>query len=404
MITVRHLAAGTCTHLDVAALASGDLPAEGWFWVDVSSPTHQEAQILDLIGLHPLIVEDMRDDSHLPKVEVVGEQLILVVHGLPISDNDRSLADSGRTAMQFATHELDVAMADRFLVTYHEDGMPSVQAVADHVDRGGAASLPRPVLLLHRILDTLSDVMVPVVDYFERRMDIVAEDLLTQPTDATRDDLFNLQRDIIQLRRVVVPQAEVLRHLERDGPTIMSAWFDADDLALMRDVYDHLYRIARMLESYQQLIDSAMSSYRAAQDDELNDMLRVLTLVSALLLPISVIASIWGTNFVQLPGSGEPWGFALMLGSFAAIIVVMVVWFRARGWIGGAADRAAEDRRASMRSGFDVSILGTALRVPISGVRGIGRGARRVAGRSPGTGPGRSTDSSTDRRASGDTP
>lgn len=379
MLTIRHVDAGQCTRVDPAALVSGDLPDTGWFWVDMSHASGPEADVLELIGVHPLIIEDMRDDRHLPKVEVLGNQVSLTVHGLRIGGRDPSAEHDGDG--ELATAELDIALVDRFLITYHDRQMHAVAAVGDHLDHGGAVELDRPVLLLHRLLDTLNDIMVPFIDHFEHRLDIVEDDLLTDPTEATRDDLYRMQRDIIQLRRVVVPQAEVLRRLARDATTVMSDWFHPEDLALMHDVHDHLYRMAGLSESYQQLVDSAMSSYRAAQDDRLNEMLRVLTLISALLLPISVVAGIYGTNFVELPGSRSPWGFVVMLGSFAIIILGMLAWFRQRGWIGDAAERAAADRRISLRRTIDVPVLGTVLKVPVSSARAVGRGTRHIGRR-----------------------
>lgn len=383
MLTIRHLDEGRCTRVDPTTLAAGTLPATGWFWVDISHASGPEADVLDRLGVHPLIIEDMRDDRHLPKVEVIGDQVSLTVHGLHIGGATRADTADDTTDVEdeLTTSELDIALVDRFLITYHEREMHALVAVGDHLDRGGGAELHRPVLLLHRILDTLNDVMVPFIDHFEHRLDIVEEDLLTNPTHATRDDLFRLQRDIIQLRRVVVPQAEVLRRLARDATTVMSDWFHPEDLSLMHDVHDHLYRMAGLSESYQQLVDSAMSSYRAAQDDRLNEMLRVLTLISALLLPISVVAGIYGTNFVALPGSRSRWGFAMMIGSFVVIVVGMTVWFRRRGWIGGAAEKAAANRRISLRRSIDVPVLGTVLKVPVSGARAVGRGTRHIGRR-----------------------
>jgi magnesium transporter len=256
--------------------------------------------------------------------------------------------------------------------------MGALDAIGAHLDRGDAAELDRPVLLLHRVLDTLNDVLVPFVDFFEQRLDIIEADLLSTPTDATRDDLYRLQRDVIQLRRVVVPQAEVLRRLEREASTLLAHQFLPSDMALFRDVHDHLYRMAELSDSYRQLVDSAMSSYRAAQDDELNDMLRVLTLVSALLLPISVIAGIYGTNFANIPELDLRWGYFGMLGAFAVIIVGMLTWFRRRGWIGRAADREASRRRAVLANTLDVPVLGSVLKVPVAGARVLGRSTRHV--------------------------
>lgn len=394
MLTIRHMHAdGTTARLDPTGFHADDLPPDGWFWVDLSTPTPDEAAILETLGLHPLIIEDMRDDRHLPKVEVIEDQLNLTVHGLRLGTSHDDGADpdvpaagrppepAERAETEVRTAELDIALLGRVLVTWHRRQMRAIEAVGHHVDRARTPELGRPIQLLHRILDTLNDVMVPFIDHFEQRLDVVEDDLLSEPTHRTRDDLYRLQRDIIQLRRVVVPQAEVLRRLERDAATLMSEWLDPDDLALFSDVYDHLYRIAGLSESYQQLIDSAMSSYRAAQDDELNDMLRVLTLVSVLLLPITVIASIYGTNFTQLPGSTEPWGFAVMLGASLLVVVAMLAWFRLRGWIGGDAERAADRRRDRMRATLDVSVLGTALKVPVSGARAVTRSTRRLGRR-----------------------
>lgn len=384
MLTIRHMHAdGSSSMLDRASFDPQAPPGDGWFWIDLAAPTDDEAGLLDHLGLHPLIVEDMRDDRHLPKVEVIDDQLNLTVHGLQIGNIDVPGASSDRPASHVATTELDIAVVDRFMVTWAERPMRAIAAVARQVDDDRSHGLVRPAQLLHRILDTLNDVMVPFVDHFEQRLDVVEEDLLSEPTEQTRDDLFQLQRDVIAVRRVLLPQAEVLRRLQRDAPTIMAAWFEPEDLSLLSDVHDHLYRMAGLSESYQQLIDSAMSSYRAAQDDELNDMLRVLTLVSALLLPVTVIASIYGTNFVGLPGSHSPWGFAVMLAASAGVVLAMLSWFRLRGWIGNKAEQAASHRRARLRDHLDVKVLGTVLKVPAHGLRAVGRSTRRLGQRTP---------------------
>lgn len=365
MLTIRHVHGTTVTHLERTTL--GQLPADGYVWVDVVQPQDDEAEVLAELGVHPMAIEDMLEDRHLPKLDAFGEELALTVHGLSID----------HMAEEVETLELDVSMRADLLVTYHAEGVASVRAVGQRLDEVGSEGLDRPVLLLHRILDTMNDVMVPFVDHMERRLDVIEEDLLSTPTDATRQDLYRLQRDVIQLRRVVVPQAEVIRRLGRESVGLI----ERDDQQLFRDVYDHLYRMAELSDSYRQLLDSAMDSYRSAQDDELNDMLRVLTLVSAILLPITVIAGIYGTNFEYIPELGVRWGYFAMLGSFVVIITGMVVWFRRRGWIGRAAEREAERRRAGMRTVLEVPVLGSVLRVPVTGVRAVARTGRHLVGR-----------------------
>ncbi len=366
MLTIRHVDGSEVRRLDRSEL-TGEPPTSGYLWVDVAEPDADEDRVLEHLRVHPLAVEDMREDRHLPKLEVYGDELSLTVHGLWVD----------QAAEEVDTTELDISMRPAVIVTYHREPIASVQAVGRRLDEHDAAGLDRPLLLLHRILDTMNDVLVPFVDHMERRLDVIEEDLLTTPTDATRQDLYRLQRDVIQLRRAVVPQAEVIRRLGREAVGII----DEEDQALFRDVHDHLYRMAEVSDSYRQLLDSAMDSYRSAQDDQLNDMLRVLTLVSALILPITMIAGIYGMNFQYMPELTWRPAYFVVLGSFVVIIVGMATWFRHRGWIGREAEREAERRRSALGTVLEVPLLGTVLRIPVSSARAVARGGRWFARR-----------------------
>ena len=366
MLTIRHVDGTTVRQLDRNALPA-TAPASGYYWVDIASPEPGEADILEHCGVHPLAIEDMREDRHLPKLEAYGDELSLTVHGLWID----------HMAEEVDTAELDLSMRPGIIVTYHRETIASVHAVGRRLDEGGGLGLERPVLLLHRLLDTMNDVMVPFVGHLERRLDVIEEDLLSTPTEATRHDLYRLQRDVIQLRRAVVPQAEVIRRMGRETMGI----FDDADRALFRDVHDHLYRMAELSDSYRQLLDSAMASYRSAQDDQLNDMLRVLTLVSAILLPITMIAGIYGMNFEYMPELSYRPAYFIVLGIFVVIITAMALWFRHRGWIGRAAEREAARRRSALATVLEVPVLGTVLKVPLTGVRAVARTGRRVTRR-----------------------
>lgn len=366
MLTIRHLQGGRTRRLEPAELA-GARDAEGTVWIDLSAPTPEEAAILshDRIDLDPLTIEDMREDRHLPKLEELGDCLSLTVHGLALET----------AAVELGTHELDIALKEGLLVTYHEEDLPAVEAVGRRLDATERHRIDTPVQLLHLVLDTMTGIFVPFLDHLDRRIDVIEADILSEPTETTRRDIYELQRDVIQLRRAVVPQAEVIRQLSHDP----SGLVDEPDLALFRDLYDHLYRMAEMSDSYLQLLDSALQSYRSSQDDDLNEMLRVLTLVSATLLPISVIAGIYGTNFDVIPELDWRWGYYAMWGLFALIILGMVTWFRHRGWIGRRAEQEAQDRRTALSSVLQVPVLGKVLDVPVTGARTVARSGIRTA-------------------------
>ena len=366
MLTIRLVSPDGARRLDRTELEDARAAlGEGTFvWVDIGAPIDDDVAVLDLLDLPALVVEDMRDDRHLPKVELLPGTLSLTVHGLDVT----SLGTEARTT------EVDVALERDLLVTFHVGRLASVEVVGDRLDEG-VIGFSRPFELLHRVLDVMNDVFLPFLDHLDNRLDVIEEDILDEPTEATRRDLYALQRDVIQLRRIVVPQAEVIRRLARERPP---GWVTGDD-AMVRDLVDHLDRMVTLSDSYHQLLSSAMDSYRGALDDRLNEMLTTLTIVSALLLPVSVVAGLWGMNFVVVPGTGETDGFWWLLGGCAVLVWSMTVWFWSRGWIGRRAERRAEGRRRGLAVALDVPLLGTVLRVPVSSTRVVGRALRRAA-------------------------
>lgn len=370
MLHVRRIHGGQVETVGTAALA--DAPAgPGFVWLDLCEPTEDEKAILHhpSLGLEPSILEDMVEDSHLPKAGVFDGQLLLVVHGLRLD----------LATVELRTTELDVAVVGSLLVTFQSRPVRSVEVVRERLDQEGPGTIDRPMQLVHLLVDTMTDVLVPFVDLLDRRLDVIEGDILTRPTEETRHDIYRLQRDVIQLRRALVPQAEVIRRLSRDPVELLTA----EDRALFADIHDHLYRLVELSESYRQLLDSALQSYRSALDDSLNRMLATLTMVSAILLPISVIAGIYGTNFEYVPELSLRYGYFGMWAVFLLIITGMLLWFRRRGWIGRRAERAAAARRSTLDSVLDIPVLGTILQVPAIGGRGLVRTGRAVV-RSPG--------------------
>jgi magnesium transporter len=357
VLTIRHVTADGVVRLEPDDLAPGQR-TDGFLWVDLTEPDDVEQAVLahPVLGLHPLVVEDMLVDRHLPRVEVIGDQVSLTVHGLHLD-----LAHA-----ELTTLELDVALAAGLLVTHHRADMPSVTAVGAQLDEtDGRGGVRTPGALLHLVLDVVHDVFVPFLDLVEQRLDVVEEDILSQPTEQTRRDIYGLQRDVIQLRRALVPQVEAIRQLGRDPLGLLS---EAEQ-DRFRDLQDHLFRMVELSDSYRSLLDSAMASYRSALDDRQAQMLGTLTILSAVLLPISVIAGVFGTNFTDIPGLTSPWGFLGMCVSFMAVVVGMLWWFRARGWIGDAEAERARARREGLTAVLDVPVLGTILSVPVAGTR-----------------------------------
>ncbi|HEX2029494.1 MAG TPA: magnesium transporter CorA family protein [Nitriliruptorales bacterium] len=364
MLTIRHIHDG-----QVEVVAPDGLRAAagggGYLWIDVSEPEPHEEEVLDhgVLGLDPLVTEDMREDVHLPKLDLYADHLLLTVHAIELE----------ASTVELETVELDVALGPGFLVTYHHRPVSAIEHVATTL-AVMAGGLDRPVLLLHRILDATTDVFVPFLDLLGRRLDLVEEDVIAAPTEATRSEIFALRRDLITLRRISVPQAEVIRRLGRDPIGLI----DAVDRQLFRDVFDHLYRMAEVSEVYRQLVESAYDMYRSVRDDQTTRRLTVLTMVSTMLLPITVVAGIYGMNFEHMPELGKRWAYPLVWAVFVLIVVASLVVFRTWGWIGRHREDEAMARRRRLVEQLEVPHLGTVLRVPAYGARFALAGGRQV--------------------------
>jgi len=366
VLTIRHVRDDLVTRIEPASLKRA-LRASGFVWIDLAAPTADEEAILDGPGLdiEPMALENMREHVHLPKLDVFDDEALLTVHAIDLEPS----------AVELRTIELDIVLKRKLIVTWHRTEVPAVTAVGERLDLAMDAP-DRVGELLYRILDVMTDVLVPFVDYLDRRLDLIEEDILGTPTQATRREIYQLQRDVIQLRRVVVPQAEVIRRLGREAVGVI----DRQDTALFNDVYDHLYRVTGLSDSYHQLLSSALDNYRSALNDETNKMFKVLTLFSAMLLPVTFIAGIYGMNFTFMPELDEKWGYWAALGLMAAIILGELVWFRRKGWIGGRAEEDAEARRARREAveRIEIPVLDKVIRAPAYGARAITRAGVKV--------------------------
>lgn len=369
MLTIRTITDGQVRVIDRDELAAARAES-GYVWIDLVNPDDDEVGVLKTpeVALDRLTLDDMVNARHLPKVDLHGDELALTVHGLALDT----------IGVELTTLELDVAVKDGLLVTYQEEPLTAIQAVARRLDHRGARRLDRPLKLLHLVLDTMTDVLVPFVDHLDTRLDVIEDDILSAPTEATRHDIYALQRDVIQLRRAIVPQAEVIRRLAREPIELVTD----EDRELFRDIYHHLSRVTELCDSYQQLLTSAMESYRSALNDNVNRILTVLTMISALLLPISVLAAIYGMNFEYMPELSLWWAYPALWGIFLLLVAGMLTWFHRRGWIGRAAEHAAHQRRATLSKVLRVPVLGRVLEVPVASAGVVARAGRRLRGRS----------------------
>ena len=297
-------------------------PASGALvWVDLAAPSIPDTLVLsDTFGFHPLSVEDARSALQYPKAEAYDGYLYVVLHGIHFSGADDC----------FKTHDVDFFVGPNYLVTVHDGDSTAITELREHATRNLKILSEGPVALLHRILDAMVDAYRPEIDKLEERLDGLENEIFDAPRPELVRQILDEKRHVAGLRRIVTPQRDVVSRLARrdflDVSTEMAFRF--------RDVYDHLVRIVDDVTIFQDRITSMLDAHLSNVSNRLNEVMKVLTILSTIFMPLTLLTGAWGMNIPlpHFPG-GESAQFWWLGGIMVAVIVAMLVMFRRRRWI-----------------------------------------------------------------------
>lgn len=290
-----------------------------WVWVDLEAATPEESEILSReFHFHPLAIEDCISETPLPKVDDYGDYIFLVLHG------SRPMADHA-----FVTAEMNFFLGPRYLVSYHDEPSRSISKTKERCVREGPSITRGVDFLLHEILDGMVDNYFPVLDQFDSRIDQIEEEVFARPDRETLNKIFSLKKEVMHLRRVASPQREILNRLSRDPFPVISS----KAAVYFRDVYDHLARITDLAESYRDLVTSALDAYLSVVSNRLNEIMKLLTVFTATLMPLTVLTGIYGMNFQNMPELHSRYGYFIVLGVMALTSIGMLLFFRKKKWL-----------------------------------------------------------------------
>ena len=296
------------------------------FWLNIDTPTAQDRELLlNVFHFHELAVEDAMASRHHPKVEGYDGFLYLILHGV-----GGQKSDTPKEEEEFETRDIDFFLGRNYLVTVHTTPSPSIEAeqvvCARHPDVLGEG----PAALMHRIIDNLVDRYRPTVDAFEECLSELEEDVFKRPQRNPMRAILTLKAEVNVLRRVALPQRDAIGRLaRREFPEI------SDKMAYrFRDVYDHLVRITDEAGFFQDRVTGLIDAYLSSQSNRMNQVMKVLTVISTIFMPLTVLTSMYGMNVTlpHLPGGADAqfwWIFGMML----AITGVMLWVFRRLDWL-----------------------------------------------------------------------
>jgi magnesium transporter len=301
----------------------GVVEAAGLRWIHIESPRTADRDWLEEhFDFHPLDMEDVYSRNQRPKLDQYDDYVFIVLH-FPLFDKD-----TGR----ILTAELDLFLGPDYLITLPNIPLPPLSAMferyhekddlrADVFSKGSG-------YLLYKIVDTLVDASFPMLRKTGLKLERLEDDIFEGRSSEIVRDISEAKQEIINFRKIVRPQRAVLRDLERTKQRYLQEeleiYFD--------DISDAAERIWDTLENYKEVVEALESTNESVLSHRLNETFRILTAASVILLPLTLIASIFGMN-VHFPGEGESGSFVAILLFMAALLVAMVVLFRRRGWL-----------------------------------------------------------------------
>lgn len=296
-------------------------------WVDIrgEDPEHiPEIKdiLLNTFNFHYLTVEDCLETRNQPKIEAFPDYFYFIVHGVKPDETSPT---------NFVTKELDGYLGPNFVVTFHIERFRSIKNIKLQVRSSPFACQRGAAYLLHQILDNVVDYYMPLVDEYDDVIEQLEDRVLKMKRGSNEmlEEIMDIRRGVARLRRISTRQLEVLyRMAHGEFPQIPE-----NILPFFRDVHDHLQRISDLAESYRDLISGLMEIHFSVVANRTNDVMKTLAIVSAIILPLTLIAGIYGMNFEYMPELHSRNGYYITLAVMVAITVLLLIYFWRRGWI-----------------------------------------------------------------------
>jgi magnesium transporter len=299
---------------------------EGILWVDFSGEESSSAEkiLLNTFKFHPLAVDDALIETHIPKVDDWEQYLYVAMHAISYTS----------TSDDIDSIELDVFLGENYIVTHHDLPIQALDRVWDTCKKDTRYFKRGADHVLYEVTDGLVVDYMQVVEALDEEIERVEDLVFNRASTEIVQRIFTLKRTTLHLRRVLSPLREVLNKLARDDYLVI----DAKDRVYFRDVYDHLVRLHDISESLRDLVGGVLDTYLSVINNRMNDIMKTLTMITTVFMPISFIVGFYGMNFFQPTAEQlSPWTglgpFIVMMIVVIGTPVLMFTWMRSRRWM-----------------------------------------------------------------------
>ena len=291
-------------------------------WMDIQGLGSETVlkQVGAIFNLHPLLLEDVVNVPQRPKLEDYNNQLLVISHMVRLKEDE-----SG-----FDTEQVSFVLGKRYLLSFQEEELQDCfEIVRDRIRTSqGRVRKSGADYLTYLLLDTIIDGYFPVVEHYEDRIEALEDVIISNPDRDTMQEIYDVRRELLALRRLIWPMRNVLHLLMRDHHGIVS-----DEVQIyFRDSYDHVIQILEIIEAYRELAASLMDVYMSTMGNKLNEIMKFLTVISTIFIPLTFIVGVYGMNFENMPELKGEWSYFLVWLVMLAVAGGLIFYFWRKGW------------------------------------------------------------------------
>jgi magnesium transporter len=295
--------------------------SSGTSWVNIDGlhNTSLLGSVGEVFGLHPLVLEDILNTEQRPKIEDYGEYIYIAINQLFLDKADGDII----------TDHQSIVLGKGFVISAGESRTKVFKPVRERLESGGRIRKLGSDFLAYSLLDAIIDNYFDVLELLGDRVEEVEELLISKPAPETLSKINDLKRDMLFVHKSIWPLREVTNLLERGESQLVQ-----DDTRLfIRDLYDHVIQVIDTTELYRDILSGLLDVYLSSLSNKMNEVMKVLTIISTIFIPLTFLAGIYGMNFRYLPELEWRWGYFALLGVMAVVAVSMLAFFRKKKWL-----------------------------------------------------------------------
>ncbi|MFH0840353.1 MAG: magnesium/cobalt transporter CorA [Candidatus Omnitrophota bacterium] len=289
-------------------------------WLDIINPEKTELDMIEKIfELHPLTIEDCINTITRPKVDRFEKYLFIVMHGATLTPR----------AQKVKTIELNMCIGKNYIITIHQEPMKGISNTMERIQKNPQSMAKGADVLLHLVVDSLVDNYLPVLDVMDYKISNIETQILKNPNQSILNSIFTLKKEVLNMRRFIGPQRDTVNFLSKED----SSFIHAKTRIYFRDVYDNMIFINDTIDTYRDILNSALDVYISTVSNKTNEIMKVLTMIATIMMPLTLITGVYGMNFRYMPILNWEYGFLGISIVMLILGVSMLVYFKRKEWL-----------------------------------------------------------------------